>query len=293
MINEMLSTNPFHGSGAEFMTAGAMQNFVIVMVALVVLGVLLDMKHKKNATYFFENSKKAKAAAKRSVSAGEKVGIAVQVVTNEVLTAGEFQNPMRRISHIMMMYGFIGFLATTGIMLFSYPAPVAGAAAVATPGYLPMVWTLSALSLAVGGYWFWLVIRVDKNSEGVKIFDLRRADLFIVSLLGMSTFALLWSGAQASGAAGWDSLFFALFLLSTVVLSAGTYWSKLGHMFFKPAAAFQKRITHADGSAEGLPADYSLTDPAVQAKFPDIPEYMGKTPANMGPGIKREAPNHY
>ena len=44
---------------------------------------------------------------------------------------------------------------------------------------------------------------------------------------------------------------------------------------------------------ENLPADYDLTDPAVQAKFPDIPEYMGKNPPNMGPGISREAPRHY
>ncbi len=64
-------------------------------------------------------------------------------------------------------------------------------------------------------------------------------------------------------------------------------------MFFKPAAAFQKHVTRADGGREGLPTDYDLNDPATHAKFPDIPEYMGKNPVNMGPGIKREAPNHY
>jgi hypothetical protein len=290
MINEMLSTNPFHGSGVPaFMDAAVMQNFVILMVALVVLGVLLDMKHKKNAKYFFENSAKAKMAAKRSVSSGEKLGIAARVIANEVVTAGEFQNAARRISHLFMMYGFIAFLATTGIMLFSYPA----GGVEATPTILPTIWTLSALSLAVGGYWFWFAIRVDANSEGVKLFDLRRADLFILSLLGMSTFALLWSGTQANGAAGWATLFYTLFMLSTFVLAASTYWSKLGHMFFKPAAAFQKHVTRADGGREGLPTDYDLNDPATHAKFPDVPEYMGKNPVNMGPGIKREAPNHY
>ena len=64
-------------------------------------------------------------------------------------------------------------------------------------------------------------------------------------------------------------------------------------MFFKPAAAYQKKVTRADGSAENLPPDYDLTDPAVQKMFPDIPQYMGKNPPNMGLGIKREAPNHY
>jgi hypothetical protein len=64
-------------------------------------------------------------------------------------------------------------------------------------------------------------------------------------------------------------------------------------MFFKPAAAFQKRVTRADGSRENLPGDFDLTDPAVQAKFPDIPQYMGKNPSYMGKGIRREKPSHY
>ena len=32
---------------------------------------------------------------------------------------------------------------------------------------------------------------------------------------------------------------------------------------------------------------------ALQAKYPDIPEYMGDKPPYMGLGIKRETPNHY
>jgi hypothetical protein len=64
-------------------------------------------------------------------------------------------------------------------------------------------------------------------------------------------------------------------------------------MFFKPAAAFQKRVTRADGSRENLPLEYDLSDPAVQAKFPDIPQYLGKEPPYMGKGIGRESANHY
>jgi hypothetical protein len=120
-----------------------------------------------------------------------------------------------------------------------------------------------------------------------------RADLFILSLLATATFALLWSATQAADIAVWSTLFFALFILSSTVLFGGVLWSKFAHMFFKPAAAFQKRVTKADGSAENLPIMSDLTDPAVQARYPDIPEYMGKNPPNMGLGIKRESPNHY
>jgi hypothetical protein len=77
------------------------------------------------------------------------------------------------------------------------------------------------------------------------------------------------------------------------VLFGSVLWSKFAHMFFKPAAAYQKRITRADGSRENLPADFDLTDADVQKRFPDIPEYMGTNPENMGLGIKSEEPRHY
>lgn len=147
--------------------------------------------------------------------------------------------------------------------------------------------------LATGGYWFWFSIRVDVSAEGLTWYRFERADLFIVSLLSTVTFALIWSYTQSSGIAGWSTLFFVLYIVSATVVFAGVYFSKFAHMFFKPAAAFQKRVTKADGSRENLPLDFDLTDPAVQAKFPDIPEYMGKTPEYMGRGIKRESPNHY
>ena len=42
-----------------------------------------------------------------------------------------------------------------------------------------------------------------------------------------------------------------------------------------------------------VPDDYDPADPAVQARYPDLAEYMGTSPPYMGPGIARERPNHY
>ena len=109
-----------------------MQGYVILMILMVIGGTVLDMIHKKSAQYFFENAKKAKKSAKRSVGAGEKASIAVQVLVNEVLTSGEFCNVKRRLSHLLTMYGFILFVATTAIMIFAYPTP-----ATPTPAILP------------------------------------------------------------------------------------------------------------------------------------------------------------
>ena len=278
----MISTNPFSVL-SEFIPSMAMQAYIIVMFLMVIGGTILDMIHKKSATYFFENAKKAQKSARRSVSGGEKIGLAVSTVASEVLTSSEFANPQRRISHLFTMYGFIIFVISTVVLIFGYPTS-------ADAGIWPVLWHLGALSLAFGGYWFWLFIRVDVSSEGNPWYRIVRADLFILSLLATATFALLWSATQGS-TAGW--VLFLLFLAGSTTLFSTVLWSKFAHMFFKPAAAYQKKITKADGSQENLPDLGELTDPALQAKFPDIPEYMGTNPPNMGLGIKREAPRHY
>ncbi|MCW8976360.1 MAG: adenylyl-sulfate reductase [Sedimenticola sp.] len=283
----MFMSNPFSELSASI-SPGIMQAYIILMILLVVGGTILDMIHKKSAQYFFENAKKAKKSATRTVDTGEKASIAIKVLAYEVLTSGEFCNTRRRLSHLLTMYGFIIFVATTAIMIFGYPTP-----ATPTPAILPQLWHIGALMLCAGGYWFWFFIRVDVSAEGLSWYRFERADLFILSLLTTATFALLWSFTQSSGIAGWSTLFLVLFIASSTTLFGGVLWSKFAHMFFKPAAAFQKRVTRADGSRENLPAEYDLTDPAVQAKFPDIPEYMGKNPPYMGLGIKRESANHY
>jgi len=281
----MFTINPFSAL-SEIIPAFAMQAYVVAMFILVIGGTVLDMLHKKSAQYFFENAKKAEKEAKHTVSGGDKVSMAVSTVASEVLTSSEFQNTRRRISHLFTMYGFIIFVASTVWLIFGYASADAAA-----PTLLNVAWHLGAASLAFGGYWFWFGIRVDVVSEGVKWYDLRIADTFIVSMLLMVTFALLWSATMAGGTL--NMVFFGLFILSSTVLFSTVMWSKFAHMFFKPAAAYQKRITKADGSLENLPGDFDLTDPAVQEKFPDIPEYMGKNPVNMGPGIRRERPTHY
>ena len=283
----MFMSNPFSELSA-FISPMVMQGYIVLMVLLVVGGTVLDMIHKKSAQYFFENAKKAKKSAERSVGAGEKASIAVRVLVNEVLTSGEFCNVKRRLSHLLTMYGFIIFVVTTAIMIFAYPTP-----ATPTPAILPQLWHIGALMLAIGGYWFWFFIRVDVSAEGLSWYRFERADLFIVSLLTTATFGLIWSYTQSQGIAGWSTLAFVLFIASSTALFGSVFWSKFAHMFFKPAAAYQKRVTRADGSRENLPLEYDLTDPAVQAKFPDIPQYMGKNPPYMGPGIRRESANHY
>ena len=284
----MLTNNPFAEIAASI-PPGMMKGYVVLMILLVIGGTVLDMMHKQSAKYFFANSKKAQANATKKVGGGKKAGLAVKTVANEVLTSSEFCNSRRRMSHLLTMYGFILFVVTTAILIFKYTGSDAQA-----PGLVPFLWHLGALMLCAGGYWFWFSIRVDVASEGVKWHQFNgRGDLFILGLLSTATFGLLWSFFQAVGATGFSYFLFALFIVSATVLFGSVYWSKFAHMFFKPAAAFQKKVAMADGSRENLPDDYDLSSAEVQAKFPDIPEYMGTNPPNMGLGIKSEAPRHY
>ncbi len=272
----MITSNPFIYLSIPVV---AMQIYVVVMFLLVVGGTVLDMIHKKSAQYFFMNSQKAQKKATRTVSGGEKVSLAVKTLTNEVLTSGEFENPKRRISHLFTMYGFLLFVVTTVIMIFAYPTVDTPA-----PAIVPALWHIGAMMLCFGGYWFWFFIRVDVSAEGNPWYRLVRADLFIVSLLATCTFALIWSATQSL-------LIFALFIFSSTVLFAGVLWPKFAHMFFKPAAAFQKRITRADGSRENLPEVADRTNPEDSERH--SMELLKDAPMNMGLGIKREAPRHY
>jgi len=67
----LVTINPF-SELSELISSIAMQTFVLVMIILVVAGTVADMIHKKNVKYFFENAKKAKKQATRTVSVGKK-----------------------------------------------------------------------------------------------------------------------------------------------------------------------------------------------------------------------------
>jgi hypothetical protein len=78
------------------------------------------------------------------------------------------------------------------------------------------------------------------------------ADLFILSLLASTTLGLIWAILQPIGGS-LTGVLLAFYLIATTVLFGSIPWSKFSHMFFKPAAAFQKRVAEADGSRSNLP----------------------------------------
>jgi hypothetical protein len=259
----MISINPFTENILN-VPSYAMQGFLILMVILTVGGVLLDMMHKKNVKFFFENAKKAKLSATKSVPTAKKVTIIAKTLAHDVATSAEFCGVTRRITHLLGMYGTIAFWVASAVLIFSN----------SSSAIWPMIWHIGAIMTCVGGYWFWFIQRVDVRSEGNGWSRIVFADLFVLSLVLTSTFGLLWSFFQSSNSLGLAALFFIMFVISNVVLFGGVYWSKFAHMFYKPGAAIQKHLAEADGSRDDLP------EPA------DLPKQYGL-------GIKRSEPQNY
>ena len=270
----MFTTNPFAGLSAS-LSPSVMQAYVVVMFILVVAGTLFYVVHKGSARYFFQKSRQSKAKAVQPLGGGELVSIAVQTAVVDVLASGEFCNPKRRLAHLLGMYGFVLYVLATVVLVFN-----AAASLVWT-----QLWWLGGLMICVGGYWFWFFIRVDVAAEGNSPLRLVKADLFILSLLASATLGLIW--AASGGGAG---VLFWLYILATTVLFAGVPWSKFAHMFFKPAAAFEKRVSEANGTVENLPT-LTRDDPAQRERH--SMELLRDAPMDMGLGIKREVPRHY
>jgi hypothetical protein len=274
----MPSVNPFAVAGAS-LPAGFLQGFLVVMALAVVAGTLIDMVHKGSAKYFFVNMRRSRGKG-RQLGSGELASIAVQTAVVDVLASGEFCNPKRRVAHLLGMYGFVIYIVATAAMVFGYPA-----GATDTPAIWPTLWWIGALMVLVGGYWFWFFIRVDVAAEGNSPFRLAKADLFVLSLLASVTLGVIW--AAMGGGVG---VLFWLYIIATLVLFGGVPWSKFAHMFFKPAAAFEKRLCRANGTAENLPTQ--TRDDPEQRKRHSM-ELLRDAPMDMGLGIKREAPRHY
>ncbi|MEE2955060.1 MAG: adenylyl-sulfate reductase [Pseudomonadota bacterium] len=261
----MFTSNPF-AALSTFIPPYAMKTYVIVMILLVLGGTLFDMFHKKSAKFFFENWRNVNKKGSKKVGKGEIVSLAAQTAVVEGLTSSEFCNIRRRIAHLLTMYGFLVHIITTIIMVFCYSSSTTP-----TPAILPQLWYIGGFMVCLGGYWFWFFIRADVAAEGNSPFRVIRADLFILSLLSSITLGLIWALLQVAENS-WATVFLGLYLIATTVLYGSVSWSKFSHMFYKPAAALQKRIEEQNGSRRNLP------EPA------DKPEIFGST---------RGEPKHY
>ena len=242
----MFTTNPFAPLTA-FVSPDLMQGYIVLMVLAVAIGTAFDLLRDNKLTFFLQERQRTKAAAKRPLGGADIASIAARTLAHDIATFGEFCNRQRRISHVLMFYGFVTYLVTSVVMVFGYPADPR------PPAVLPLLWNLGAVMTLVGGYWFFFFLRVNVVHDGHPPWRLVRADLFIGSLLASLTFALVFEFMAMSGNTMATRVVAGLYLFFTTLLFVSVPWSKFPHMFYKPVVAFQRRVEEADGSSD-LPA---------------------------------------
>lgn len=236
----MFTNNPF----AAVTDLLPMQAYIILMAIAVVVGTLADVRHKGSGKFFTQRRERAMAAALRRLSGVETASLAMATIA-EAAVSGEFCKWPRRISHLLMMYGFFLYVIATVVMIFAYPGGVP------TPILLPTLWTVGALMILVGGLWFFFFLRVNVAYDGDSPFHLGQADLFVGSLIVSVAFALIWHYMQTT--AGYTTstwTLFGIYIFFTTLLFVSVPWSKFAHMFFKPAVAFQRRVEDASGCSD-------------------------------------------
>ena len=155
----MMSINPF-AVLAESIPSVLIQCFVIIMFSLVIIGTLVDIIHKKNVKYFFDNAKKAKKNAQIELSSAKRTSVILQTVAHDIATTAELGRGKRRVAHVMGMYGTIIFWACSAILIFSYSTT-----GIETPTSITILWHTGAILTCLGGYWFWFFLRVDVLAE--------------------------------------------------------------------------------------------------------------------------------
>ena len=114
----MINNNPFSGL-SDLVSPLAMQGFVLLMIALVAIGTLIDIIHKKNVKYFFNNAKKAKKSATIELSATQRTSVILKTVAHDIATTAELGRGKRRVAHVLGMYGTIIFWITSVLLIFS------------------------------------------------------------------------------------------------------------------------------------------------------------------------------
>jgi len=102
----MFTTNPFTPL-TTFVSPGLMQGYIVLLLLAVLIGTGFDLLHDGKARFFLQDRQRARAAARRRIGGKETAAIAAQTLVTDIATFGEFCHRSRRISRVLMFYGFV------------------------------------------------------------------------------------------------------------------------------------------------------------------------------------------
>ena len=156
------------------------------MLALIVIGTVVQMIHHKNVTYFFNNAKKAKLAAERELGTGEKTSIILKTVVHDIATTAELGAGKRRVAHVI---GYVWNYFILGCIFSSYDFLLYRNRNSCTNNLANDLACWSNNDLC-GGYWFWLFLRVDVLQKLILGIELLKQIYLFLALLACATLDL-------------------------------------------------------------------------------------------------------
>lgn len=239
----MYTANPFTNL-TVFLSPLFLQVYIVLMIIAVAAGTIYDLINGRKTKFFSQQREKSRSRATRHVSGARATAIVTKTFFTNVAVSGEFHSMERRVSHLLMLYGFVFYLLTTIIMIFAYPTDLK------TPVVLPVLWNLGTLMILAGGIWFFFFLRVNVSHDGDPKFKLIRADIFIVSLVLSALFAMILELTEVSQYSIAIQVVFVFYILFTTILFVSVPWSKFSHMFYKPSVAIQRNLEEASGSSD-------------------------------------------
>ena len=239
----MFAINPFAALSAAIPPA-VMQAYVVAMIVLVAAGTLFDIVHKGSARYFFDNwrsSKREGAERARRRRIGVDRSPDRRGGCPRVRGILQRAPPRRPSADHVRLPDLRRLHRRHGVRLSD--------AATAPDLAAPLVdrrprWSASAATGSGSSSASMSPPRATRRCAScARICSSSRS-------WPASRSALIW--AWAAGARQHLVAMFglALYIIATTVLFGSVPWSKFAHMFFKPAAAFEKRVSYANGIAE-------------------------------------------
>lgn len=224
-----------------------LQTYTIIIFVVLLAGMIYDFVLKKKLAYTLEERKfksSLRSSAFRPESKQSSVGVVTSAILVDILTSRVLGRCglSRRLSHILMLWGFIlSVLGLLGTIFFS------GLKVVIFP-YSPLVFLgiPGNLMLFIGSIWY-LPQRVNVSHEGDNPLKVVPADAFVLNLIVASVFGLAYCFLSFYGMSIFVETTFLAYLSSMTVLVLFGPWTKFPHMFYKGGVIILDKIDESKG----------------------------------------------
>jgi hypothetical protein len=231
-----------------------LQGYTLVIFLVLLLGMVYDFIIKKKLAFTREERQAKSQLYSEKTTTGSSRGsanvvasaIIVDVLSSRILGKCSLA---RRLSHILMLWGFV--LSALGLLVTDF---VSGGTVTLNPTS-PLVYLgiPGNLMLLLGSLWY-LPQRVNVSHEGDSSLKVVPADAFILNLLIAAVLGIAYGTLSIYGyAAASEAALVGYFAAITVLIVFGP-WTKFPHMFYKGGVIILDKVDESKGITP-LPTD--------------------------------------